>query len=71
MSPDGKVLGLTINRTGISKHIENVINKGKAALIDLFRFRSLPTKIKTHQSFYNPYYYLPFNTTSNNQQSEH
>lgn len=48
LSDQGKILGLTINRTGISKHIENIVNKGKSALSDLYRFRALLERIKLH-----------------------
>lgn len=44
----GKILGLTINRTGIVTHLGNIIRKSKAALTELFRFRFLPSNIKLH-----------------------
>lgn len=44
----GKILGLTTNRSDISKHIENLIYKRKAAITELYRFRSPPTKVKLH-----------------------
>lgn len=47
-SAQGKILGLPINRTGLGVHLGNVIRKGKFALTELFRFRSLLTNIKIH-----------------------
>lgn len=47
-SRDGKVLGLRIGRTGIGKHIDDIVNKGKNALGELYRFRNLPSHIKIH-----------------------
>ena len=44
----GKVLGLSLSRTGIIRHIKEICNKSKAALVELYRFDNLPTKIKTH-----------------------
>ncbi len=40
-------MGLKIQRTGLSAHITDKINKGKATLTNLTRFRNLTPKIKT------------------------
>lgn len=48
LSQEGKIPGLTINRTGINKHIESIVNKGKSAMSDLYRFKTLPERIKLH-----------------------
>lgn len=47
-SEHGKVLGFTINRPKINKHIQDITNKVKRVLMDLNRFRELPTQIKVH-----------------------
>lgn len=47
-STHGKILGLTINRSGISKHLGNITRKIRTAVAELYRFRSLPTHIKLH-----------------------
>lgn len=44
----GKVLGLTIGRTGITQHVYETHNKGKTALKEIRRFKSLPINIKLH-----------------------
>ena len=43
-----KVLGLTIGRTGITKHVEELVEKGRRTLKELYRFYNLPTNIKIH-----------------------
>lgn len=40
----GKILGNTISRTGITKHINEISTKAKGALSQFFRFKTLPTK---------------------------
>lgn len=47
-SLQGKVLGLTIGRTGIERHVTEIIAKSKKRLSELYRFRKLPEKIRTH-----------------------
>ena len=44
----GKVLGIKIGTTGYTKHINETTQKGKHALAELQRFRSLPSSIKLH-----------------------
>ena len=43
---EGTFLGLTINRAGYTKHINNRIYLAKMTLKSLYRFRELPTKTK-------------------------
>lgn len=74
-SPHGKVLGLTMGRTGIERHINETINKGKSRLTELYRFKNLPTNIKTHlvKAFIVPillYPSIPLVTTSRNKQNK-
>ena len=45
---NGKVLGLTISRTGIAIHINNIKNRANIAINELRIFKNLPTNIKTH-----------------------
>lgn len=47
-SDKGKVLGLTLTRTGLGKHVKEIKNKGLKALNDLQIFYNLPSHIKTH-----------------------
>ena len=47
-TPSGKILGNTICRNGITKHINEMKAKAKGALIQLYRFKNLPEKIKLH-----------------------
>ena len=74
-SGNGKVLGLTISRNGLNKHINDISTKAKAALYDLYRFRDLPENIKTHliKAFILPilqYPIIPLYTTSKTSQSK-
>lgn len=47
-SPHGKVLGLSIGNQEIAKHIEETITKIRTALNNIYRFRSLPPRIKIY-----------------------
>lgn len=47
-SDQGKVLGLTITRTGYGKHIKENKNKSIRAINELHYFYNLPTNIKIH-----------------------
>lgn len=47
-STEDKMLGIKIARTGIGRHIEEITNKGKGALAELYRFRNLSPSIKIH-----------------------
>lgn len=47
-SQHGKVLGLTMGRTGIEHHINTTVIKGRNNLSELYRFRQLPEKMKVH-----------------------
>lgn len=44
----GKVLGVKIGTTGYNKHIQELAQKGKHALMELRRFYNLPHRIKLH-----------------------
>ena len=46
-SEEGKILGVKWQRTGITGHINDRINKTKSQLSKLYRFASLTPKIKT------------------------
>lgn len=45
---NGQLLGLTVGKTDIDKHLSDIIRKGKIALTELYRLRNLPTKNKLH-----------------------
>ena len=73
-SGNGKILGLTVSRNGINKHINNIATKAKIALHDLYRFYDLPCNIKTHliKAYIIPillYPIIPLCTTSKAAQS--
>lgn len=68
----GNILGLTITRAGITKHVTEITGKGKSALSSLYRFKMLNSKIKSHlvKSYILPlleYPPVPLNTISNTQ----
>lgn len=44
----GKILGTTICRTDFTKHVNEIKIKQKSAIIHLYRFKILQTKIKLH-----------------------
>lgn len=47
-SERGKVLGLTITRTGITRHINDIKNRGQSALHKLLQFKNIPSNIKVY-----------------------
>lgn len=62
---------MTIGRTGIGKHVEELTNKGKWAVTELYRFNSLPANIKVHpiKAYILPiiqYPTIPLTAVSNN-----
>lgn len=74
-SLQGKVLGLTIGRTGIERHITDLIQKGRRRITELYRFRKLPEKIRIHlvKAFITPilqYPPIPLVTTSKTNQEK-
>lgn len=74
-STHGKVLGLTIGRTGIGNHINTTIAKCMNKITELYRFRNLPEKIKVHlvKAFISPllqYPPIPLATASRHRQNK-
>ena len=66
----GKVLGVKIGNAGYNKHLNETVQKGKHALMELQRFYALPEKIKIHliKAFIRPiltYAPIPMITISN------
>ena len=71
-SQSGKVLGLTIGRTGIGPHINTLKTKASNKISLLQRFKQLPQKIKIHliKAYISPllhYPAIPLITISKNQ----
>ena len=70
-SGNGYILGMTVSRNGISKHINNIATKAEIAVHDLYRVRELSCNKKNtlNETLYYTNTIIPHNSTMHKKQS--